>query len=283
MKNDLLYNSELVFTPDVDFIKPAAIWRLTSFLRIKPDFFIGGVQKGGTTSLYYALIQHPHILRSKNKEIFYYGSTAAYEKGPAYYKQFFGTVFYKKLNEIRFGKPMLCMDASTNTIDSKEAPHRIIKDNPKAKIIFILRDPTERAFSNYKMAVRLNWEYADFEKALELEDERIKNRPENNYCYERLGYRSRGIYVNHLKNWYSVMKSENILVIGSEDFFLDPENEFNKITDFLGLERAKNINFEKQNVGKAEKMDPETKIKLNEFYKPYNEELFKFLNRRFDW
>jgi hypothetical protein len=286
-KNDLLYDPGKVYSQELSFM-PSILCRWTSFLRISPDFFIGGIQKGGTTSFYYALVQHPQIIPAKNKELFYYSITPHYKKGNNYYRQFFATNFYKKLRESRISKRTLSLDATTNTFDSKEAASRILKDNPKAKIVFVLRNPTERAFSHYKMAVKNNWDFADFEKALELEEKRIEegaklSHPEHNYAYQRLGYRSRGIYVEQMKHWFKVFPKENILILSSEEFFADPRKEFNKLTDFLEIDRCDKIEFEKLNVGTEKKMEAETKKKLDEFYKPYNEELFSFLGRRFNW
>ncbi len=287
--NDLLYNAEKLYSYEYDF-KPTLITRLTSSFRILPDFFIGGVQKGGTTSLYYALTHHPQIIQAKNKETYYYGTTPNYEKGLHHYRSFFATDFLKKRRESATGKTVLTLDASTNTIDSKEAALRILKDNPKAKIIFILRNPAERAYSHYKMSVKMGWELTDFEKALELEDRRIEDGKKNvlsdskhNFAYQRLGYRSRGIYVNHLEHWFKDFPNENILVTSSENFFNDPSKVFNSICAFLGIEKDVNVHFGKMNEGSFEKINPKAHENLTAFYKPHNEALFKLLDQKFDW
>ena len=288
-ESNLLYNAKEVYKADVDFLNPSTLARITSFLRITPDFFLGGVQKGGTTSLYAALCQHPQIIPAKFKEVFYYGNSSNYKNGLSYYKQFFATSRYKKSLEGKIGKHALTLDASTNTFDSKEAPGRILKDNPDAKIIFILRNPGDRAFSHYKMGVQREWELADFEKALELEEKRIEDGKTNslsdknhNYAYYRLGYKSRGIYVEYLKNWMSIFPNKNILVISSEEFLKNEEQTYKTVCEFLKIDVIK-IKSEKLNEGPSGKMKTETKKMLNDFYKPYNEELFKLLNKKFDW
>ena len=83
MREDLLYNPEKVYRLQMDYTPPL-ICKLSSFLRTEPNFFIGGVQKGGTTSLYYSLIQHPQIIAAKTKETFYYGTAPHYQKGLSY-------------------------------------------------------------------------------------------------------------------------------------------------------------------------------------------------------
>ena len=255
-----------------------------------PDFFIGGIQKGGTTSLYHAITQHPQVIPGKNKEVFYYGTTPVYQKGLNYYKSFFASVFYKKLAELKSGKPMLCVDASTNTFDSKEAPARILRDNPRAKMIFILRNPTERAYSHYKMAKKRGWDLADFETALSMEEQRIEegsthrlSNKQHNYAYQRLGYKARGVYVDHLKHWLTDFPNEQLLITSSELFFADPANVFNTLCKFLEIDTNVNVKFEKMNEGTNEKMDPKIKLYLDDYFKPHNEALFQLLNRRFDW
>jgi hypothetical protein len=208
----------------------------------------------------------------------------------SFYKSFFATSIYKKSREGETGKLVLTLDASTNTIDSKEAASRILKDNPNAKMIFILRNPAERAYSQYKMSVKFGWELTDFEKALELEDKRIEDgkkhplcNPKHNYAYQRLGYRSRGMYVEHLEHWFKEFPKENILVLCSEDFFSNPTPVFNSICTFLGIETDMDIHFGKMNEGSFEKINPKAHQYLTEFYRPHNEALYKLLGKRFDW
>jgi hypothetical protein len=287
---DLLYDTKELYRSDLDFLDLSLVCRATSFLRITPDFFIGGVQKGGTTSLYAALVQHPQIIPGKFKEVFYYGNSDNYNKGLGHYKQFFATSFHKKNKESKLGKPALAVDASTNTFEGKEAPQRILKDNPDAKIIFILRNPTERAYSHYKMSFGRKWDLATFEKALELEEARIEEGKKrsvefsgHNYAYQRLGYKSRGVYINYLKNWYNEFPKENILVVSSESFFANPGYVFGMICDFLKIDNTVRVKFDKLNEGSEEKMNEKTRESLDNYFKPYNEELFTLLNTRYDW
>lgn len=289
-KKDLFFNEDTLYISNQKFLRLSLFCRLTGFARIMPDFFIGGVQKGGTTSLYADLAKHPQIIPAKFKEIFYYGNSENYKKGSIFYQQFFGLTISKKLRELKTGKTCLTLDASTDTFESLEAPKRILKDNPKAKIIFILRNPVNRAFSHYKMSKKNDWDLTDFEKALELEEARIEEgkmqAPEysgHNYAFQRLGYKSRGIYVRYLKNWIDNFPKENILVISSEDFFKSYDTTFRAVCDFLGIDNSVKISPEKLNESASGKMNHETRKMLMDFYKPHNEELFKLIGKRFDW
>jgi hypothetical protein len=287
---DLLYNTKELYKSDLDLLNLSTFCRLTSFLRITPDFFLGGAQKGGTTSLYAALAQHPQIIPGKFKEVFYYGNSDNYKNGLGHYKQFFATAFHKKAKERNIGKRALVIDASTNTLESIEAPKRILKDNPNAKMIFILRNPAERAYSHYKMSYKLGRDLATFEQALELEEARIAegkkqsvNYSGHNYAFQRLGYKSRSLYLNYLKHWYKEFPKENILVVSSESFFSNPQKVYDSICEFLCIETEVKVNFDKFNEGSGDKMDLKTRESLNNYFKPYNEELFTLLNTRYDW
>jgi hypothetical protein len=287
-QDHLLYDPEKVYSK-IDY-STSILARLTSFSRMMPDIFIGGVQKGGTSSLYYAMVQHPQIIPGKRKEIFYYNITPNYGKGLSYYKQFFGTSLYKTFKTISGGKPVHTIDATTHMLDCKEAPSRILNDVLNAKMIFILRDPSERAFSQYKMSVKKGFEKTSFENALKLEEERIKDGlthvladPKHNYAYQRLAYRSKGLYADHLKYWFNNFPKENIHVINAEEFYKAPSSVYKELCRFLDIDENISVKFEKKNEGKEGTMDPKTKAALQEFYKPHNEELYKLLNKRYDW
>ncbi len=289
MFNQLLYNEASVFNKKKK-IMPSAFCRFTPFLRISPDFFLAGVQKGGTSSLYAALISHPQIIPAKEKEIFYYGNTTNFNKGDNYYKQFFATRVYRKMHQLKTGKRSLTLDASTNTFDSAEAPGRIIQSIPKARIIIIFRDPVERAFSHYKFSVKNGFENASFEKALELEETRINSASQNplsdpyhNYVIQRLGYFKRGVYANYMPNWLNVFDRKNIYFTSSERLFKDPGAVYNEITDFLEIDRYSNLKFQRLNEGSSDKMDPKTFRYLRDAYKPHNERLFALLEQQYDW
>ena len=105
----------------------------------------------------------------------------------------------------------------------------------------------------------------------------------HNYAFQRLGYKSRGLYVNYLKNWYKEFPKENILVLSSERFFANPQQVFDSICEFLWIETEVKVNFDKMNEGSGEKMDTKTRESLQNYFKPYNEELFTLLNTRYDW
>ncbi len=289
MLNELFYNESLVFNKH-DALVASAFVRATSFLRINPDIFIIGVQKGGTTSLYDNLVQHPQIISSKAKEMFFYGNNTRFAKGVLYYKQFFATKLYKAARQNKLKLPAYSVDASTDTFENIYAPQRILSNHKNAKVILLLRNPADRAFSHYKFSVKKGFESTDFEKALELEEKRINTADKkeiadknHNYAFYRLGYRSRGIYCDSVANWINSIPKNNIYINSSENYFENPEKVFGEICEFAGIKNSNKIIFNKLNEGSSEKMKPETFDSLNKFYKPYNEKLFKILGKKFNW
>jgi hypothetical protein len=264
---------------------------LTSEIRMLPSFHIIGVQKGGTTSLAKYLEHHPQIIKAQRKDIFYFNNATNYSKGLSWYKAHFTLQINKWVYDRLNNTNVITFDATPNYFDEPTAPERLHNFNPQSKLIIMLRNPIDRAWSNYQMAKRFGFESLNFEGALEKEEERIqeaekisKKNNTHNYVYQRLTYKKRGIYISYLKKWFELFPKENILVIKSEDFFSNPNNTYQLVLDFLNLPQYSNINFEVYNDGKYnEKMNPETRKKLANFYEPYNQQLYQFLNVNYGW
>lgn len=150
----------------------------------------------------------------------------------------------------------------------------------------MLRNPVERAYSHYKMSVKNGFELLSFKEALEQESNRIeygKNHLNHNYIFQKLAYRTKGIYINYLKNWYSSFDKASILIIDSNKYFLDPKPNFKKIIEFLDIEDFTPNSFNWKNQGVETAIPPKVKKELIDFYQPYNKELYAFLDENFNW
>ncbi|MGZ8918140.1 MAG: sulfotransferase family protein [Methylobacter sp.] len=106
-----------------------------------PNFMIIGAQKAGTTALYEYLSRHPQIQPTKVKELHYFNCEARYKNGIEFYRSFFQLDTESKL----------LFDASPGYLNNANAPKRIYAHNPNVKIIILLRDPVERAYSAWNM------------------------------------------------------------------------------------------------------------------------------------
>ncbi len=253
--------------------------KATASLRKLPDFVIIGTQKGGTSSLYYYLSQHPQTQMSNPKEVHYYDIN--YKKGLAWYKSHFPYKWNKKITG----------EASPYYIFHPHAPKRIHKDLPQVKIIMLLRDPVERAFSHYKMNVKNGTETLSFEEAIDKENERLEDdisKMQSNELYaaqkHRLySYVNRGLYSDQLKNWLQYFPLEQMMIIKSEDFFQNTEVIVKQVLDFLQLEESSNIKFINKNKGVPGKFKEETRNRLKTFYEKSVQNLSELSGKQISW
>jgi hypothetical protein len=252
----------------------------TSRWRTAPSFFILGAQKSGTSSLFQFLVENDFVASNKQKEIYYFNNLINFERGQKWYLSHF------KL----FGKKPTC-DATANYFEAPEAPNRIKSIFPDTKCIILLRNPIDRAFSHYKMAVKYGYETLSFSEALQMEDARLQHEKDHltsnkhNFVYQRLGYRTKGYYADQLKKWKLAFPSnEQLLVVKSENLFVDPSNTCRNILDFLGMDGT--INFQLKNINEStlnSELSPHLRQELAEYYAPLNEELYDLIGENFNW
>lgn len=210
----------------------------------KPNFFIVGAPKSGTTSLHYYLSQHPDVHMSKNKE-------------PCFLAPDFNSPFYPQTEE----EYLLCFkgysgqsrigESTTSYLYSKKAAHAIHNYAPNAKIIAMLRNPVDLVISLHAQRLKEGSETLKrLENALEAEADRRQGRriPIGfKYPNEYLLYREYGKYPEQLDRYFSVFGRENVLVIIFDDFKKDVEGEFVKICKFLDISTDFKPDFTIQN------------------------------------
>lgn len=251
---------------------------------VLPDFLIIGVQKGGTTSLYHYLGQHPRVRAVEPKEIHYFDRH--YAQGGSWYRSHFG--------ESRLPRPLrrwITGEATPYYIFHPHAPDRIARDLPHAKLIVLLRDPVERAFSQYKMEAGRGIEPLSFREALEAEEHRLAGERErmladpeyHSVPYQSFSYKARGRYVEQLRLWYSLFPRRQILVLSAEDLYREPEGVYRNALQFLGLPEYQLTNYEVMNRGRSEQLPPDIREELASYFAPYNRELFALIDREVAW
>lgn len=288
---ELLGINEAKTNDDTIVPKIGLYFHLTAPFRILPSFFIAGVQKGGTTSLSNYLQQHPQIIPAQRKDIFYFNNPLHHAKGISWYKAHFALKTYKWLYDKRNGVDAITFDSTPNYFEAPHAAEQIHRDFRDAKIILLLRNPVDRAWSSYQMAKRFGFEELSFEEALALEEKRLTSEEKkteknqhHNYVFQRLSYKKRGIYIHYIKKWVELYPSKNLLILKSEDLFEKPQEIYDRTTDFLGLKRYNNVKFENFNPGGySDGMKTETRKELSHFYEPYNQELYRLLGVNYEW
>jgi hypothetical protein len=97
------------------------------------------------------------------------------------------------------------------------------------------------------------------------------------------GYLRHSIYVPFFKELYRHYPREQVHIVDAENFFADPQSVMNEVFAFLGLDPITLLLSEERNAGAPGMLSPEARSQLTSFFRPYNEELYEFLGRRFDW
>lgn len=198
-----------------------------------PNFIIGGTAAGGTSYLSSTLIQNPEIylpIKMRPEPHFFY-KTWEFEKGPqAYLDEWFNDV---PTSAIAIGER-----SSSYLFGGKFVAERIFNFNPKMKLIFTLRNPIERTWANYRYTVLQGLEELDFSSALKSEEARIANQKGIWSEIQPYNYTGRGFYGEQLQQYLEIFPRENILILKSEFLSKNPENEFEKIHDFLLLSKS---------------------------------------------
>jgi len=263
--------------------------QLTHFLHTYPDFLIIGVPKSATTALFQYLLQHPSISPPLTKQIHFFDRY--FSRGTAWYKN----CLPYKWEKFKLEKIQKCGfatgEATIHYMLHPLAPERVKNLIPNVKLIVILRNPVDRAYSHYQMEFANKNENFLFEEILKEEPKRLNGEFEkltNDENYDSLEYPHRaylatGHYAEHLKRWFKYFPREQFLIIKNEEFLSDISKGYNEVLDFLNLPSFDLPEYKKIHSRKYEKMKPETRQKLIEYFHPYNKELYKLLDRDFGW
>jgi len=190
-----------------------------------PNFFIVGAPKAGTSSLYAYLKDIPGIYMSPIKEPNYFSAAiipATSSFGPIRDKKKYLSLFEKVKDEKIIG------EASPSYLSDPEAPKLIHEIVPDARILISLRDPVERAYSNYLMYKRLGWLQDSFHNELQ------KAKLEKNSNIGKL-ILQRGLYTNNVKRYFDVFGQKQVKVIIFEEMFHDVKSVLNDVLEFLGV------------------------------------------------
>lgn len=263
---------------------------ISSPLRSLPDFIIIGTQRGGTTSLYNYLIEHPNILPAFKKEVHFFDDN--YYRGIRWYKSNFPTKHNLLLKSFIHKQNFIVGEASPDYMFNPFVAERIYSMLPNVKLIILLRNPVDRAYSHYYMNVRNGFEHlSSFEEAIKKamkvyeKNEQlllnIKNRFVN--FYPKYNYLARGIYINQIKPWFDKFPEGNILIRKSEDFYQNTSKTLKQILNFLDVPEFELMHLRIYHIGNNPKMNFKTREFLINYYKPYNKQLYEYLGIDFEW
>lgn len=193
----------------------------------RPNFFVVGAQKCGTTSLHRYLVGHPDIYLPQIKETHFFIDDEHYAKGFEHHylgQHFSGWAGERAVGEVDpdYMYFPYALDRIGNHLDLDEL-----------KFIFVLRNPVERAFSHYLMSVRLGHEQLPFDRALEAESDRLKN---GFWWGKFFSYKDRGLYFRQVSSFGCRVDRSRMLFLLSEDLRAAPATALERVMKFLEVD-----------------------------------------------
>lgn len=257
--------------------------RLTCSKRQLPGAIVIGTQKGGTSSMFRYLLQHPQYFGAINKEVHFFDYR--YEKGLPWYQAMF---------PLRSGLPEQSVtgEASPFYMYHPLVPARVAESLPQAKLIVLLRNPVDRALSHYYHNVRRGRSQLPILEAFDREQELIAEekarlqkreifKPSN---FRYFAYTERGLYAEQLERWFSHFPREQFFIRNSDDFYTGGHAFMREVYEFLEIEPDYEIqDYTPGNVGIERTEDPALRDRLNTYFAPHNQRLEEMLGVSYGW
>jgi len=262
------------------------IFALTGSIRVLPDFLVIGAKRCGTTSLFYHLPEHPCISKSPHDNMGFFNDN--FHLGVNWYKSFFPTIFTRNKIKSEFGN-FLAFDVTTTYMEEESTANNVYQTKPNMKIIVILRNPVDRAYSQYHLSLREKEEKRSFEDVIEENMNRLdkeshkRHEIKPKFLEEKNNYLKKSLYAQQLRHWLKIFPRENILIIPTEEFESNQQAIYNKIFRFLDISQFEIKNTEKMEKGNYPQMKSETRSLLLDYFRSHNNELFKLIDKKFDW
>ncbi len=243
----------------------------------RDPIFIAGVQKGGTSTLFYRLASHPDVASAIRPE----------DQKEIKEMNFFDNFWSRGLDWYRshFQDPTRAsLDATPNYLCAKDAHARMHQHYPDARLIISLRNPVDRAFSQFNhytqdMPESVNWDWwlpgDRFEDNIDAEMQRPKRK-----WYGMIG---RGFYIDQLEHLTQYYSRDQIHVVVMERWIQDANSMLRGLLDFLELPRLSLTPCVSHvRAYTVDAMDPVLRQRLQELYRPYNQRLFDWLGKEIE-
>ncbi|MBK6510385.1 MAG: sulfotransferase domain-containing protein [Haliea sp.] len=244
---------------------------LSSQTHKDPEFVIIGTEKGGSSALYSYLIDHPLICPAVVKEVNYWSSNQVH--GSAWYRACFMPIPAMALQ--------ITGEASIFSLWHEQAPEKMAVFRADMKLLLILRDPVQRAYSAYQMRKRLGADMPNWDVLVEQE---LHAHP---YCplqpedlpagYQGSSMMLNGAVLPFLKRWMCYFPRAQFLILQNSDLSSDTQATVNAAYTFLDLPAHTVSSTQRLNVGTYAPMAPDVERRLRDWYRPHQSALAKFL------
>ncbi|MDX2286429.1 MAG: sulfotransferase [Bacteroidia bacterium] len=274
-------------------------------MRLRPACCIIGERKCGTSSLFRYLCAHPQVLPGQVKEPQWFSKAPDWAEAniEAYWALFpeaegdaevvlewpeldaHGQLYHSTVRKARQpGWPQITLDASANALHEAD-PALMRRYLPDARLVALLRDPAERAFSHHRMFLRFQAEgrpfamqTADFETDVRNGLERIAAGGQDEFI-------SPGCYLRNLRRWMQVYPPEQFLILFTRDLEQAPQQVMDRVHQFLGLapwQYGSGL-LHRFNRAPAAQMPPQARAMLESFYEPHDAALAAWLESPLPW
>jgi Sulfotransferase domain len=259
--------------------------RATAPLRMLPDFLIVGAQRAGTTSLYNYLADHPDVGRVRlGKGVHYFDTNAT--ESMAWYRSYFP--FDPKRIPLK-SKPTHVGEGAPYYMFHPMCPARIDAALPGVKLIAILRDPIERAHSQWAHESARGYETLPFEQALHAENQRLAGEEAKlidpagrSFSHQHHSYIARGQYASQIERLWERFGRDRVMVIAAPRMFSSPAEVYAETLSFLGLAPFQTT-YEVHNARSYSKIEPAVEQWLGQQFAESNERLVELLGADFDF
>lgn len=222
-------------------------------------FIVAGAQRAGTTSLRYCLNQHPQVRINDREVSSNFINDAHFERGTPLWADYHRRT--KVTDENLIGGEIVPLGAYW-----QPAISRIYRYNPDMKVIMLVRNPIERAYSAWQSAVNRGIEDHSFIEAVNLEPHRIREYG-NNGQHEDYSYIDQGFYSRQIEHVYQYFSPHQVLFLRSDDFKENTAVTMYQVLEFLGLSYL-SCDEVAQEIGNYQSsMPPEVYNELIEIYR----------------
>jgi hypothetical protein len=272
----------------------------SSALRPLPDFLIIGTKRGGTTSFYFDLLEHPGVVPlfppplpglkpEATKGIHYFDTN--YARGQRWYRSYMPTAATRRRISRKYGLTAVAGEASPFYLFHPAAPARAYATVPGARIIALLRDPATRTYSHWKERRRNGLEELSFLDALDAEQSRISGERQRllsdpsyvSYPWEQQSYATQSRYADLLRPWIELFGREQVFVAASEDYYAEPNRVLGDVHEFLGLPRKATSTGQVRNAAAGADLPAEIQAELTRRFADSNRALVELLGQSFPW
>jgi hypothetical protein len=255
-----------------------------------PTFIIGGVKRGGTTSLDQYLRGHPDVvapLVAKGSRYF----DVHHARGPRWYRSHFAHAWTARRHERRTGRRAITGESSPYVIFHPASPARLAATHPDIRVIVMLRDPTQRAWSHFQYETKRGFEPLSIHDALDAEPERLAGEAERlaadpayvSFAHRHWSYVARGHYEEQLDRLWASIPRERTLLVRSEDLFAAPGDQFRRVTEFLGLAPFELASYDAWKATPYAPIPDDVRARLDQYFRPRNDALARRLGPAFAW